>query len=276
MTPRPRTSPAVGRLATLLPATLLFLSGLLASPLGVVASSTDPAVSPPGAPTVAFTAPGLSGPEPGAQLRPRPRPGPFSMNLYSKGDFVHQQTIYWCVAASVQTMINIVEDGEPDRSRRSQRRIHLEARALDPGHALFWRQLESGSAMKRGLHGLGLVHWAGMLNADGFGGRTRSTGRSLPREPSAGRRRRYGLPANPLAWSSGGARTPGSCPASRQQLTPPTPTTSRSPGLRLGPLVPRRQLDLGQVTTAQLRDHRLGVACRLPALRPSRPAASQA
>jgi hypothetical protein len=102
-------------------------------------------------------------------LRPRPKPGRFSMDLYEPGDFVHQQTIYWCVAASVQTMINIIEDDAPDRTKRFQRRLHLTARSLDPGHAAYWQQLADGSPLKRGLHGLGLVHWAGMLDASGHG-----------------------------------------------------------------------------------------------------------
>ncbi len=102
-------------------------------------------------------------------LRPWPRPGPFSMNLYSAGDFVHQKTAYWCVAASVQTMINIIEDDEPDRTKRSQRRLHLDGRSLDPGHAEYWRQLPDGSPMKRGLHGLGLADWTAMLDAAGHG-----------------------------------------------------------------------------------------------------------
>ncbi len=205
MTRRSLNSLTVDRLATLLLATFLSLSGLLAPPpLRVAAGSTDPAASPAGAPTVAITESALSDPEsePGVPLRPRPRPGPFWMNLYSEGDFVHQQTIYWCVAASVQTMINIIEDGEPDRSRRSQRRIHLEARSLDPGHAVFWRQLESGSARKRGLHGLGLMHWAGMLNADGFGpyeiDRAESPKRAMRRAAKA--IRATGKPAGLVVW----------------------------------------------------------------------------
>ena len=47
----------------------------------------------------------------------RPRqpsaPGSFSMNLYSRGDFVNQQTTYWCIPASTQTMMNIMDAGSP-------------------------------------------------------------------------------------------------------------------------------------------------------------------
>ena len=50
------------------------------------------------------------------ELRPRPRRGPFSMNLYSEGDFVNQKTTYWCIPASTQTMMNIMDDGRPNRS----------------------------------------------------------------------------------------------------------------------------------------------------------------
>jgi hypothetical protein len=102
-------------------------------------------------------------------LRPRPKPGLFSMNLYSDGDFAHQRTVHWCVAASVQTMVNIIEEDEPDRSKASQRRLHMEGRSLDPGHAAYWAQLDSDSPLKDGLHGLGLVHWVDMLDASGHG-----------------------------------------------------------------------------------------------------------
>ena len=174
--------PTIGRLAAPLLTIVLSVSGLLAAtPLAVVASSPDglsvphDGSSPVEAPGVTFSRPTLSGPEPQSveseplRLRPRPGPGPFSMNLYTEGDSVHQRTIYWCVAASVQTMINIMEEGQPDRSKRSQRRIHFEARSLDPGHAAYWRNLDSDSPLKRGLHGLGLVHWVWMLDAVGYG-----------------------------------------------------------------------------------------------------------
>jgi hypothetical protein len=91
------------------------------------------------------------------------------MNLYEAGDFVHQQTEYWCVAASVQTMINIIEPGRPDRSRRTQRQLHFQGRGLDQDDDAYWRRLMGEERWRKGLHGLGLTDWAELLNANGFG-----------------------------------------------------------------------------------------------------------
>ena len=104
-----------------------------------------------------------------AVLDPRPRPGAFSMNLYRSGDFVHQATPYWCVAASLQTMMNIIDDATPNRSPRYQKRLHFEARSLEQDEDGFWRELAGPSRWRKGLHGLGLTEWTGMLNRKGYG-----------------------------------------------------------------------------------------------------------
>jgi len=103
------------------------------------------------------------------RLKPRPAPGPFSMNLSSQGDFVHQQTEYWCVAAAVQTMSNIIADGPPNRSRRFQERLHFMGRRLDREEDDYWRAMAGTARWRQGLHGLGLDDWTGMLNARGHG-----------------------------------------------------------------------------------------------------------
>lgn len=110
--------------------------------------------------------------EPGARtirLRPRPGPGPFSMNLYSTGDFVSQKTPYWCIAASTQTMINIMEDGKPRRSRKLQKRIHFQARAIDDRFDSFWQEVTGKPRWDQGLHGLGIRDWQMVLDAKGYG-----------------------------------------------------------------------------------------------------------
>ncbi|MEX1296980.1 MAG: hypothetical protein AB1Z67_12510, partial [Candidatus Limnocylindrales bacterium] len=104
-----------------------------------------------------------------AQLRPSPGPGPFGMNLYRPGDFVSQQTEYWCVVASVQTMMNIMEPGQPDRSRATQRSLQFQARRLDQEDDDYWRARMSGERWRKGHHGLGLQDWVGLLNDNGFG-----------------------------------------------------------------------------------------------------------
>ena len=102
-------------------------------------------------------------------LRPRPRSGPFSMNLYESGDFAHQQTEYWCVAASVQTMINIIDPERQDVSRRTQRQLHFHGRRLDQDDDAYWRRLMGEARWRKGFHGLGLTDWAELLNANGYG-----------------------------------------------------------------------------------------------------------
>jgi hypothetical protein len=104
-----------------------------------------------------------------SKLRPRPRPGPFSMDLYRAGDFVSQHTEYWCVVASVQTMMNIMEPGRPDRSRATQRSLQFQARRMDREDDDYWRARMSGERWRKGHHGLGLQDWVGLLDANGFG-----------------------------------------------------------------------------------------------------------
>jgi hypothetical protein len=69
-------------------------------------------------------------PAPTPRLRPKPKPGPFRMDLYRKGDMVSEFTNYWCVPAAMQTMINIMERGGPDRTRATQLRLYRLARRL--------------------------------------------------------------------------------------------------------------------------------------------------
>jgi len=91
------------------------------------------------------------------RLRPRPSPGRFAMNLYRRGDFVHQQTKDWCVAGSTQTMINIVRDGRPDRTTRTQQRLYVRGRRLSP------------DKRRLGPIGVDLVGWAELLDRAGVG-----------------------------------------------------------------------------------------------------------
>jgi hypothetical protein len=91
------------------------------------------------------------------KLRPRPKPGPFQMNLFAKGDFMHQQTKDWCVAGSTQTMMNIIDDGKPNRSSTFQKRLYFEGRGL------------SHNQQKLGPIGIDLSGWADLLNTRGYG-----------------------------------------------------------------------------------------------------------
>ena len=136
------------------------------------------------------------------RLRPRPKPGPFRMNLYTKGDFMHQQTEYWCVSASTQTMMNIINDGKPNRSAAFQKKLHFEGRALDKEGDAFWRGVTGEAKWKKGLHGLGLTDWAEMLNTNGYGPYEIDRSRSLERaiHKAARSMRRTGKPVGLVIW----------------------------------------------------------------------------
>lgn len=60
-----------------------------------------------------------------------PRPGPFAIDLLQHGDFVGEKTDTWCVAAAMQTMMNIMDAGA-DGTTATQKRLFDLARSLDP------------------------------------------------------------------------------------------------------------------------------------------------
>jgi hypothetical protein len=91
------------------------------------------------------------------KLSPRPRPGAFQMNLFRKGDFMHQADKNSCVAGSTQTMMNIIDSGKPNRSIAFQKRLYQSGRALSPNKA------------KLGPIGIDLTGWAELLNTNGYG-----------------------------------------------------------------------------------------------------------
>jgi putative peptidoglycan lipid II flippase len=92
----------------------------------------------PGSPPSATSDPGSgatpdppsgSDPSPGPDTSPAPAAGaspgpppPFSMNLYEDGDFIRQLENTWCVAAAVQTSMNIMDEGA-DLTRKTQARL---------------------------------------------------------------------------------------------------------------------------------------------------------
>lgn len=179
--------------ALLVAAAILATAGLLATPSTAAGSlgpwsGIGPLVDGLPIPPPATVAPPLPAPSaardagggaPAAALRPRPKPGPFAMNLYEKGDFMHQQTTWWCVAASTQTMMNIIDDGRPNRSKRYQRRLHFEGRRLDRSEDAYWRARAGAERWKAGLHGLGLTDWRDLLNTNGYGPYELDRARSL-------------------------------------------------------------------------------------------------
>jgi hypothetical protein len=95
--------------------------------------------------------------------RSRPSSRPFSMNLYARGDFVNQKTAYWCIPASTQTMMNIMDAGRPDRSRTLQARLYrVGDRLEEDGTFSDERELDR-------FRGMGISEWAGLLNRYDYG-----------------------------------------------------------------------------------------------------------
>ncbi len=159
---RPAPSP-IGRLAIVL-LTLVTLTGCAMLPAsgGIVrtgvlsdlvagassiqrGTSADPSATP--GPTATA--------DPASALRPRPRKGPFRMDLYRANDHVAQFHPSWCVGASMQMMINLMERGRPDRSRATQRDLYRLAREVSP-----WVETRPGAST---------YGWAGGLTQLGYG-----------------------------------------------------------------------------------------------------------
>ncbi len=67
---------------------------------------------------------------PTASFDPAPKPGPFSMNLYRRGDFASQVTKIYCVPGAMQTMMNVMDRGATKASRAVQDRLYRLARRL--------------------------------------------------------------------------------------------------------------------------------------------------
>lgn len=89
---------------------------------GIGGAPSPSGIAPSAAPTLPATSPSAS---------PVPSAGPFSMDLYQKGDYVGEFLNTWCVPAAMQTSMNIMDVGA-DVTKRTQTRIFALARSLDP------------------------------------------------------------------------------------------------------------------------------------------------
>jgi hypothetical protein len=123
------------------------------------AASDAPGASGPVAldPTPDPSLPVGATPSPGGRvaLDPPPAPGPFSIDLYRKGAFVSELKPIWCVPAAMQTSINIMESGRPDRTFKTQQKLYNLARRH--------------SGEKLGPQGAEPEGWAEGLNELGYG-----------------------------------------------------------------------------------------------------------
>jgi hypothetical protein len=130
------------------------------------------------------------------RLRPRPRPGPFSMNLYSKGDFLSQQTTYWCIPSSTQTMMNIMDEGRPNRSRAFQARLYRVGDRLEEDGSF------SDEPEPDDFRGMGISEWVGLLNRFDYGPYElgRADTRQAALRKAARLMRRTGKPVGLVVW----------------------------------------------------------------------------
>jgi hypothetical protein len=122
-----------------------------------------------------------------ASVRTAPTTGPFQMNLYRTGDFVSQMDKNACVAAAMQTMINIMSPGA-DRSTKKQQAL-----------AKLARELSTPTFRGKGAEPEG---WAAGLNKLGFGPYVVAVrgSRRAAIETAARALRLTGRPVGILAW----------------------------------------------------------------------------
>jgi hypothetical protein len=131
-----------------------------AAAVRTVAATPAPPATPVPAQQATTTKPASKASKPtvkGIKLKPRPAAGPFEMDLYQKGDFMHQATKDWCVAGSTQTMMNIIDRGKSNRSIAFQEKLYQRGRKLSPNKT------------KLGPIGVDLTGWAELLNRGGYG-----------------------------------------------------------------------------------------------------------
>jgi len=132
--------------------------------------------------------------EPAASATPSPTPsGPFTMNLYQDGVFVHEVDDQTCEAAAVQSMLNLIrltEDGrEPDVSETSQRALYDRIAALttyEDSH----------------VGGTGPGGWAALLTEEGYPYEVQSyPSRTTAMRAAARAIEATGRPVGILAWT---------------------------------------------------------------------------
>lgn len=151
--------PTAGRLVALLVG-LMILGGCALVPAGsrlaALPETIAQGIAPPvgASPAPSLVADGGSDVA-GISLRPKPRKGAFRMDLYRRGDHVRQFTSSWCVGASMQMMINMIERDQPDRTRKTQKALYDLARDVSP-----WVERRPGAST---------YGWAGGLTELGHG-----------------------------------------------------------------------------------------------------------
>jgi hypothetical protein len=188
------TTPAVGPGSSVAPSPAAPASVSGSSPLPTPAASPASATTERLSSDVAVSSRDLSRPilppmlGPLANLDPPPvLAGPFSIELFRKGDFASQATKAYCVPAAIQTMVNIMSPGA-SRSRAAQDRFYRLARRYSTD------RLVGVGAEPEG--------WATVLEREGFGDfevlAHRSRGGAI--EVAAKALRMTGRPVGLLVW----------------------------------------------------------------------------
>ncbi|MFH1475232.1 MAG: hypothetical protein ABIG85_05165 [Chloroflexota bacterium] len=170
-----------------------FLPGSSAT-AGPVLPTASAAVAPASSPSPAVTPVVTAPPSPTPVPTSTPAAsGPFTMNLYRKGVFVHQYDKESCVAAAALNMLNVirlVEDGrKPDISTETQRALY--ARIV---------KLTTNEDSHNG--GTGPSGWAALLAAEGYPYEVRAyASRDAAMSAAATAVRASGRPVGLLTWA---------------------------------------------------------------------------
>jgi hypothetical protein len=85
-------------------------------------------------------------------------PKRFGMNLFRKGDFSSQKTTFWCIPASTQMMMNMMDGGKPNRTRAMQARLYRIGDRLEEDGTF------SPDPEPDRWRGMGISEWVGLLN----------------------------------------------------------------------------------------------------------------
>jgi hypothetical protein len=107
--------------ATPTPAATPPLATPTAAPVPTTAPTPDPTATPGSTYVPLPTDTPLPSPSPTPLATPS---GPFSMDLYRKGQFVSEYKKFLCLPAAMQVMINIMKDGPPDTTFDTQWRLY--------------------------------------------------------------------------------------------------------------------------------------------------------
>jgi hypothetical protein len=178
-------------LVVALAAASLFMTGVALEGLvaggGPGAATSLPSVVPAQPSSASLPPPSAAIASPAAKPSPSPaaKPRPFAMDLYRANDFVGEKTAIWCLAAAVQTSINIMSPGA-DVSPATQLRLFNLTRSLAPA--------PDGAAEPEG--------WAKALTKLGFGGYTVTVHPSIRSAIAAAAKavRATGRPAGLMVW----------------------------------------------------------------------------